>query len=47
MEKVTTVGIDLAKNVFSLHGVDAHGKVALKSTVRRAQLSQPPSLVKS
>ena len=47
MEKVTTVGIDLAKNVFSLHGVDAHGKVALKCTVRRAQLSQPPSLVKS
>ena len=30
MEKITTVGIDLAKNVFSLHGVDAHGKVALK-----------------
>lgn len=27
---VTTAGIDLAKNVFSVHGVDAHGKVALK-----------------
>jgi hypothetical protein len=25
MEKVTTVGVDLAKNVFSLHGVDAAG----------------------
>ena len=24
---VTTAGIDLAKNVFSVHGVDAHGKV--------------------
>lgn len=23
----TTIGIDLAKNVFSEHGVDAHGKV--------------------
>ena len=23
MDKITTVGIDLAKNVFSLHGVDA------------------------
>ena len=23
---ITTVGIDLAKNVFSVHGVDAHGK---------------------
>ena len=26
MEQITTVGIDLAKNVFSLHGVDAAGK---------------------
>ena len=25
---VTTIGIDLAKNVFSLHGVDAHGKTS-------------------
>ena len=30
MEKITTLGIDLAKNVFSLHGVNANGKVALK-----------------
>jgi hypothetical protein len=22
---ITTVGIDLAKNIFSVHGVDAHG----------------------
>ncbi len=27
MDKVTTVGIDLAKSVFSLHGVDAAGQV--------------------
>jgi hypothetical protein len=26
MGQITTVGIDLAKNVFSVHGVDAHGK---------------------
>jgi transposase len=38
MEKITTVGIDLAKNVFSLHGVDANGKVVLRRTVRRAEL---------
>jgi len=38
MEKVTTVGIDLAKNVFSLHGVDAAGKTVLQRTVRRDQL---------
>ena len=35
---VTTVGIDLAKNVFSVHGVDGHGKVVLKKTVARARL---------
>jgi len=35
---VTTVGIDLAKNVFSAHGVDAHGKLVLKKTVSRSKL---------
>lgn len=38
MEKITTVGIDLAKNVFSLHGVDAAGKAVLRRTVRRDRL---------
>jgi transposase len=32
------VGIDLAKNVFSLHGVDAAGKTVLRRTVRRDRL---------
>lgn len=40
MNKITTLGIDLAKNVFQLHGVDAFGKVVLRRTVRRAQLMQ-------
>ena len=40
MEKITTVGIDLAKSVFSLHGVDGAGRVALRKTVRRDQLVQ-------
>lgn len=40
MNKITTLGIDLAKNVFQLHGVDASGKVVLRRTVRRAQLMQ-------
>lgn len=35
---ITTVGIDLAKNVFSLQGVDAHGKTVLKKTVSRSKL---------
>ncbi len=25
--KITTIGIDLAKEVFQIHGVDEHGKV--------------------
>ena len=37
--KVTTIGIDLAKSVFQVHGVDARGKVVLKKAVKRAQLA--------
>ena len=40
MGNVTTVGIDLAKNVFSLHGVDASGVVVLRKTVSRARLTE-------
>jgi transposase len=40
MDKVTTVGIDLAKSVFSLHGVDGAGRVMLRRTVRRDQLHE-------
>jgi transposase len=39
MDNVTTVGIDLAKSLFSLHGVDAQGGVRLRRTVGRAQLT--------
>ena len=49
MNKITTVGIDLAKSVFQLHGVDEHGQVLLRKQVRRAQLlrvvSQLPACV--
>lgn len=38
MKKITTVGIDVAKNVFSLHAVDGLGKTVLRRTVRRDQL---------
>jgi hypothetical protein len=40
MGNVTTLGIDLAKNVFSLHGVDASGAVVLRKTVSRARLME-------
>ena len=45
-----TIGIDLAKSVFQVHGVDAKGKVVLKKAVKRAQMAAffantPPSLI--
>ena len=40
MEKITTVGIDLAKNVFQVHAVDAGGAVIVSRAVRRAGLLQ-------
>ncbi len=36
--KVTTIGIDLAKNVLQVHGVDEQGKVALRKQLRRSQV---------
>jgi transposase len=38
VNNVTTVGIDLAKNVFSLHGVDAQGRIVLRKTISRGKL---------
>src|SRR5258708_4956089 len=39
MGKITTVGIDLAKNVFSVHAVDDSGMVLFRKTVTRARLA--------
>lgn len=36
--KLTTIGIDLAKNVFQVHGADDKGKVALKKQLKRTQM---------
>lgn len=48
--KVTTAGIDLAKNVFQVHGVDEHGKTVLKKQLKREQMAVffanlPPCLI--
>jgi len=40
MNKITTVAIDLAKQVFQLHGTDEQGRAVLCRQVRRAQLPQ-------
>jgi transposase len=35
---ITTIGIDLAKNVFQVHGVDERGKAGLRRQLKRAQV---------
>jgi len=37
--KITTVGIDLAKNVFQIHAVDERGKTVLKKQLKRDQVA--------
>ena len=38
MNEITTVGLDLAKNVFQVHGVDAEGTTVLRKQLRRGQV---------
>ncbi|MFA6014374.1 MAG: IS110 family transposase [Gallionellaceae bacterium] len=38
--KITTTGIDLAKEVFQIHGVDAHGKAVLRKQLRRNEMAK-------
>ncbi len=48
--EVITIGLDIAKNVFQVHGVDAEGSTVIRKQPRRRQLlpffkKQPPCLV--
>ena len=48
--EITTIGLDLAKSVFQLHGIDASGSVVLRKKLRRSELIDtfqklPPCLV--
>ncbi|MEB0114728.1 IS110 family transposase [Variovorax sp. RTB1] len=48
--KITTVGIDLAKSVFQVHGIDEHAKAVLKKQLKRDQMGAffanlPPCLI--
>ena len=38
MSEVTTIGLDLAKNVFQVHGIDASGQVVVRRQLRRSQV---------
>jgi transposase len=47
---VRTVGLDIAKQVFQVHGVDQHGRVVLRRRLRREQIAPffanlPPCMV--
>lgn len=37
--KVTTIGVDIAKEVFQVHGVDKNGKVVLRKQLKRNKVS--------
>jgi transposase len=48
--QITTIGLDIAKNVFQVHGIDAAEKVVVKKQLRHGQVlkffaSLPPCLV--
>jgi len=36
--QVTTIGLDIAKNVFQIHGIDANEKVVVRKQLRRSQV---------
>jgi len=38
MSEIATIGLDLAKHVFQVHGVDAHGTTVLRKRLRRGQV---------
>jgi transposase len=38
MAQVSTIGLDLAKNVFQVHGIDAQGNVLVRRPLRRAEV---------
>ena len=36
--KITTIGLDLAKSIFQVHGVDAAGQAVVRKSLRRSQM---------
>ena len=50
MQTVTTIGLDIAKSVFQVHGVDAAGQVVIRRQLKRRQVQAffeklPPCLI--
>ena len=38
MQAVTTIGLDIAKSVFQVHGIDAQGSVVVRQQLKRARV---------
>ena len=50
MQSITTIGLDIAKSVFQVHGVDAAGQVVMRRQLKRRRVlaffeKLPPCLV--
>ena len=50
MQAITTIGLDIAKSVFQVHGVDAEGHVVIRRQLKRRYVlaffqKLPPCLV--
>jgi transposase len=50
MQAITTIGLDIAKSVFQVHGVDADGHMIIRRQLKRRQVTaffqkMPPCLV--
>jgi transposase len=48
--EISTIGLDLAKSVFQIHGVNAAGEVVVRKALRRSQMlpffaKLPPCLI--
>src|SRR6266481_1212795 len=48
--RITTIGLDIAKNVFQVHGIDADERVVVRKQLRRSKViaffkALPPCLV--
>jgi transposase len=46
MEQTTTIGLDIAKHVFQVHGIDAAGEVLIRRKLRRGEVLEFFSKVK-
>lgn len=38
MKEITTIGLDIAKNAFQVHGVNEEGAVVVRRQLRRSQV---------